>query len=123
MILLQNSFNSNIGDRLWRPMCHRDTGHQGRDHTYSLLRERFWWPSMHTQMTLMLKGCYTVDGRGGTGPKASIGQHLYGHPTNGPGTCRFHGYGDYSLHENSPCGTKGSGSGRSLFALRTSLQN
>ena len=38
-------------------LCHRDTGHQGRDRTYSLLRERFWWPGLKTQMVLMLKGC------------------------------------------------------------------
>ena len=24
--------------------CHRDVGHQGHDHTLSLLQECFWWP-------------------------------------------------------------------------------
>ena len=38
-------------------ICHRDTGHQGRDRTYSLLRERFWWPKMRTQMLMNLKNC------------------------------------------------------------------
>ena len=38
-------------------LCHRDTGHQGRDRTYSLLRERFWWPGLRQQMIMMLKGC------------------------------------------------------------------
>ena len=27
-------------------LCHRDTGHQGRDRSLSLLYERFWWPKM-----------------------------------------------------------------------------
>ena len=27
-------------------LCHWDVGHQGRDRTYSLLQERFWWPKM-----------------------------------------------------------------------------
>ena len=26
--------------------CHRYTGHQGHDHTLSLIMERFWWPEM-----------------------------------------------------------------------------
>ena len=26
--------------------CHREAGHQGRDRTLSLMRERFWWPGM-----------------------------------------------------------------------------
>ena len=35
-------------------LCHRDVGHQGRDITYSLLQERFWWPKMRTQMMMTL---------------------------------------------------------------------
>ena len=34
--------------------CHRDTGHQGCDHTLSLLWECFWWPGMMQQS---LKNC------------------------------------------------------------------
>ena len=30
--------------------CHQDTGHQGHDHTLSLLQEHFWWPGMASQM-------------------------------------------------------------------------
>ena len=30
--------------------CHRDAGHQGCDHTLSLLQEHFWWPGMAKQM-------------------------------------------------------------------------
>ena len=37
--------------------CHRDVGHQGRDRTYSLLQERFWWPKMRTQMMMALQNC------------------------------------------------------------------
>ena len=38
-------------------LCHRDIGHQGRDRTYSLLQERFWWPKMRTQMMMALQNC------------------------------------------------------------------
>ena len=37
--------------------CHREAGHQGRDRTLSLLRERFWWPGMGVQATLSVKNC------------------------------------------------------------------
>ena len=38
-------------------LCHQDVGHQGRDRTYSLLQERFWWPKMRTQMMMTLQNC------------------------------------------------------------------
>ena len=37
--------------------CHRESGHQGRDHTLSLLREHFWWPKIATQIIMMMKHC------------------------------------------------------------------
>ena len=37
--------------------CHWDAGHQGRDHTLSLLRECFWWPGMAKQMRQVIKAC------------------------------------------------------------------
>ena len=37
--------------------CHRYLGHQGRDHTLSLLRERFWWPGMAQRMMLSVRNC------------------------------------------------------------------
>ena len=38
-------------------LCHRDTGHQGRDRSLSLLCERFWWPKMRTSLVSSLKAC------------------------------------------------------------------
>ena len=38
-------------------LCHWDVGHQGKDRTYSLLQERFWWPKMRTQMMMTLQNC------------------------------------------------------------------
>ena len=35
--------------------CHCEAGHQGRDRILSLLRERFFWPSMGVQATLSVK--------------------------------------------------------------------
>ena len=32
--------------------CHCYLGHQGRDHTLSLLKERFWWPGMAQRMMM-----------------------------------------------------------------------
>ena len=37
--------------------CHRDVGHQGCDHTMSLLQEHFWWPCMANQMQQSIKSC------------------------------------------------------------------
>ena len=37
--------------------CHRYLGHQGRDRTLSLLRERFWWPGMAQRMMMSIRNC------------------------------------------------------------------
>ena len=37
--------------------CHWEAGHQGRDRTLSLLRERFWWPGIGVQVTLSVRNC------------------------------------------------------------------
>ena len=37
--------------------CHRDVGHQGHDHTLSLLWEHFWWLGMANQMQQSIKSC------------------------------------------------------------------
>ena len=36
---------------------HRDAGHQGHDHTLSLLQECFWWTGMAKQMRQIIKAC------------------------------------------------------------------
>ena len=37
--------------------CHQDAGHQGHDHTLSLLQEHFWWPGMTKQMRQVIRAC------------------------------------------------------------------
>ena len=37
--------------------CHRYLGHQGRDRTLSLLKERFWWPGMAQRMMMSIRNC------------------------------------------------------------------
>ena len=37
--------------------CHRDAGHQGHDHTLSLLQDCFWWPGMTSQMQQFIRTC------------------------------------------------------------------
>ena len=37
--------------------CHWDAGHQGCDHTLSLLQEHFWWPRMAKQMRQVIRAC------------------------------------------------------------------
>ena len=37
--------------------CHRYLGHQGRDRTLSLLKERFWWPGMAQKMMMSVLNC------------------------------------------------------------------
>ena len=52
--------------------CHWDAGHQGHDHTLSLLQERFWWPGMAKQMRQVIKTCRRcLQYEGGT-PKAPL---------------------------------------------------
>ena len=52
--------------------CHRDAGHQGYDHTLSLLQECFWWLSMAKQMKQVIKACrHCLQYEGGS-PKAPL---------------------------------------------------
>ena len=45
----------------------QDAGHQGHDHTLSLLQECFWWPGMTKQMRQVIKACkHCLQYEGGT---------------------------------------------------------
>ena len=37
--------------------CHRFAGHQGRDRTVSLVKERFWWPGVIQDAMSSVKNC------------------------------------------------------------------
>ena len=37
--------------------CHRSTGHQGRDRTLSLMKERFWWPGISQALLRAVANC------------------------------------------------------------------
>ena len=38
--------------------CHDDAGHQGRDRTLSLIKERMWWPGMHQMVLDAVQKCW-----------------------------------------------------------------
>ena len=52
--------------------CHWDAGHQGHDHTLSLLQECFWWPGMAKQMRQVIKACRHCLQYEGSTPKAPL---------------------------------------------------
>ena len=37
--------------------CHQSAGHQGRDRTLSLMKERFWWPGMSRALVMAMSNC------------------------------------------------------------------
>ena len=52
--------------------CHWDAGHQGCDHTLSLLQKCFWWPRMAKQMRQTIRACtHCLQYEGGI-PKAPL---------------------------------------------------
>ena len=53
-------------------LYHWDVGHQGRDRTYSLLQERFWWPKMRMQMMMTLQNCEKCKVYEKKDPKAAL---------------------------------------------------
>ena len=52
--------------------CHQDVGHQGCDHTLSLLQECFWWPGMAKQIRQVIKACTCCLQYEGGIPKAPL---------------------------------------------------
>ena len=52
--------------------CHWDAGHQGCDHTLSLLQECFWWIGMAKQMRQMIRACTQCLQYEGGFPKAPL---------------------------------------------------
>ena len=52
--------------------CHQDGGHQGHNHTLSLLQECLWWPGMANQMCQSIRACrHCLQYEGGF-PKAPL---------------------------------------------------
>ena len=52
--------------------CYRDMGHQGHDHTLSLLQEHFWWPGMFNQTRQSIQACMHCLQYEGGFPKAPL---------------------------------------------------
>ena len=52
--------------------CHWDAGHQGHDHTLSLLQDTFWWPAMAKQMRQVIKTCRCCLQYEGSTPRAPL---------------------------------------------------
>ena len=52
--------------------CHQDAGHQGHDHTLSLLQECFWWPGMAKQVRQVIRTCKCCLQYEGDTPKAPL---------------------------------------------------
>ena len=52
--------------------CHQDAGHQGCDHTLSLLQECFQWPEMAYQMRQSIRACTCCLQYEGGFPKAPL---------------------------------------------------
>ena len=52
--------------------CHQDMGHQGCDHTLSLLKEHFWWLGMAKQMRQVIRACTCCLQYEGGIPKAPL---------------------------------------------------
>ena len=63
--------------------CHQDAGHQGHDHTLSLLQECFWWPGMAKQMRQTIRACTHCHQCEGSFSKAPL-YHIVAMPPGSP---------------------------------------
>ena len=55
--------------------CHRSAGHQGHDHTLSLMKEWFWWPGMsqaRLKAVANCRRCIQYEGKGQLSPMQPI---------------------------------------------------
>ena len=52
--------------------CHDEVGHQGRDKTLDLLRERFFWPSLYRDVVEHISNCRNCLKRKGSTPKEEL---------------------------------------------------
>ena len=55
--------------------CHQDAGHPGRDRMRSLLRERFWWPTMLTDACQAVHHCVMCTAANAKGPNQKAPLH------------------------------------------------
>ena len=60
--------------------CHQDTGHQGHDHTLSLLQENLWWPGMTSQMQKAIRNCTYCLQHVGSLPKTPLHPNMAAAP-------------------------------------------
>lgn len=60
-------------DRDRRPQlldgAHNKTGHHGREATYKLLTDRYWWPRMFHDVSFFVASCYECQSRSSSRPK------------------------------------------------------
>ena len=102
-------------------LCHHDARHQGRDRTYSLLQERFWWPKMRMQMMNNILNCNKCKVFERKDPKPPL-QHQ---DVRANGFCAHQpvGIGDHHEHQGAPYSSENPRHHKSLLMPRAGLQS
>ena len=78
--------------------CHRCAGHQGRDHTLSLMKERFWWLGMSKTLLMVTSNCGHCKQFEAKGDLPGMQtHHLYG--AHGAGPHRLCGHGSHCSYK------------------------